>query len=299
MATFQALGTYVYVGTESHSEEQLAEGIARRLLDEVDAACSRFRPDSDLTAVNRRPGTWVPVAPCLLAAVETAVDAAASSGGLVHPLLGRPLVQLGYDRDFAELVEYPDEIEVAPPGPQSWQQIGIDRSWGRIRIPADTALDLGATGKAFAADLIATAFQSSLSGAAVISVGGDLRVLRAETAPWPIAISTRPGEPAEETVALGSGGLATSSTQVRRWHRAGARRHHLLDPRTGLPVEEYWTTVTATGPSAVAANVAATAALVLGPAAPAWLHERAVTARLVGTDGSVRRTGCWPQEPVR
>jgi thiamine biosynthesis lipoprotein len=94
---------------------------------------------------------------------------------------------------------------------------------------------------------------------------------------------------------LSGGGLATSSTRVRRWTHEGRVRHHVLDPRTGLPAPEVWTTVTATGPSCVAANAASTAAVVLGDQALRWLVQAGVSARLTASDGSVHRVGSWPE----
>jgi len=108
-------------------------------------------------------------------------------------------------------------------------------------------------------------------------------------------VTDRPGGP-PALVGLDRGGLTTSSTRVRRWTRRGARRHHLLDPRTGLPAPEVWRTVTATGATCVAANTASTAAVVLGAEAPDWLAERDVTARLVARDGAVRTVGAWPRD---
>jgi thiamine biosynthesis lipoprotein len=71
----------------------------------------------------------------------------------------------------------------------------------------------------------------------------------------------------------------------------------VLDPRTGLPAQEVWRTVSATGSTCSAANTATTAAIVLGEDAPAWLAAHGVTARLVATDGEVRTVGRWPAEP--
>ena len=70
----------------------------------------------------------------------------------------------------------------------------------------------------------------------------------------------------------------------------------MLDPRTGLPAAEVWRTVTATGPTCVAANAAATAAIVLGDDAVGWLDRRRVDARLVARDGTVVGLGAWPEE---
>ncbi len=253
-----------------------------------------FREDSDLSRVNAHPGQWVDVDPLLVAAVAVAIDAARDTDGLVHPLLGRQLVQLGYDRDFDSLVDLGDAaVETAPPAPGAWDLIDLDPA-GAVRIPDGTSLDLGATGKAWAADLVATAFEQELESSAIVSVGGDVRIAGPGTDPWPIAVSERPGEDSDIIVTLDRGGVATSSTQVRRWARSGVRRHHLLDPRTGAPAHEVWRTVTATGPTCTAANAASTAAVVLGHEAPQWLESRGVAARLVGVHGDVRLTGTWP-----
>lgn len=296
--TFPALGTSVFVAVREPSDLLLAQALAGRVLDDVNEVCSRFRVDSDLSRVNAHPGEWVEADPLLVAATRVAVEAARITDGLVHPLLGRRLVELGYDRDFRELVDLGDEDEVResePPDLGSWARINVDPA-GAIRIPSGTMLDLGATGKAWAADLIATAYEEHLAGSAIVSVGGDLRIARPDGRAWPVAIAERPGDSPDRVVALDQGGLATSSTRVRRWTRGGARHHHLLDPRTGLPARVVWRTVTATGSTCSAANAASTAAIVLGSDAPEWLAAHGVTARLVHVDGGVRAVGTWPAD---
>jgi thiamine biosynthesis lipoprotein len=302
--TFRALGTLVFVAVRERGDLPTARTLAGRVLRDVDEVCSRFRADSDLSRVNAHPGEWVAVDPLLVAGTRVAVEAARATGGLVHPLLGRRLVELGYDRDFGELVDTADPdadvagvLESVPPHLGSWAEIDLDPAGG-LRIPAGTSLDLGATGKAWAADLVATAYDEHLRGSAVVSVGGDLRIARPDGRSWPVAIAERPGDQPDEVVALDRGGLATSSTQVRRWTRRGARQHHLLDPRTGLPARAVWRTVTATGATCSAANTASTAAIVLGGEAPAWLAVHGVTARLVHLDGGVRTVGAWPADPA-
>lgn len=295
--TFPALGTSVFVAVREARDLAAAHRLAVEVLRDVDEVCSRFRDDSDLSRVNAHPGTWVEVDPLLVAAVTVAVDAARETDGLVHPLLGRQLVQLGYDRDFDCVVHLhgvaDTTVETDLPDPRGWERIGLDPA-GAIRIPDGTSLDLGATGKAWAADLVAHAYDEELGSSAIISVGGDLRIARPGAQPWPIAVSERPGDDADTVVTLDRGGLATSSTQVRRWSRAGARRHHLLDPRTGAPALEVWRTVTATGPTCTAANAASTAAIVRGHLALPWLESRGVAARLVDSEGTVTVTRSWP-----
>lgn len=299
--SFPALGAEVFVGVRRGADLATAQRLAEGVLDDVDRVCSRFRDDSDLTRANARPGHWVAVDPLLVAAVQVACDAARLTGGLVNPLLGRPLVHLGYDRDFQLLVEHEDDgrvTETPLPTPERWREIGLDPE-GAVRVPEGTALDLGATGKAWAADLAAAAYVEHLGGSAIISVGGDLRIARPDGDPWLVSVAERPGDPPQELVTLDRGGLATSSTRVRRWTRHGVRRHHLLDPRTGQPATEVWRAVTATGATCVAANTATTAAVVLGEEAPDWLAAHSVTARLVALDGAVRTVGAWPTDGPR
>ena len=93
-----------------------ARAEAVRLLSAVDAAYSRFRPDSDLVRANLAAGRWVRVHPLLVAALTAALAAAEETGGLVDPTLGAALEALGYDRDFAELPR-PDGL----PWPSSLQ----------------------------------------------------------------------------------------------------------------------------------------------------------------------------------
>ena len=296
--TLDAFGSYLFVGVRRPSALDPVARLVAAVAVDLDATCSRFRDDSDLVRANTAAGRWVDVDPLLVAAVDVACRAAEATGGLVNPLLGRTLVQLGYDRDFASLappvgtVHPGDPAAPDPPAPDAWRAIGTRP--GAVRVPAGTALDLGSTGKAWAADVMASAIEAEYGEPVLVSVGGDVRIAHPDGEPWEIAVSERLGDAVQQQVNLTDGGLATSSTRVRRWSHAGVVRHHLLDPRTGTPAEEVWRTVTATGPTCVAANTAATAAVVLGAAAPGWLAERDVAARLQPRRGRVVTTGAWP-----
>ncbi len=297
---WRALGTYVFLATRPGEPLGEARRIAERVLDGVDRACSRFRDDSDLSRANARAGDWVEVDPLLVAAVRVAVEAAAATGGLVDPCLGRTLAELGYDADLGVVELRPPTAGVSePPAPRfgAWEEVGV--SDAAVRVPRGCALDLGATAKAWASDLVAAEVVDRLGGDVVVSLGGDVRLHRSGATSagergWPVAVTERPGDDDAEVVVLDGGGLATSSTTVRRWSAYGTVRHHLLDPRTALPVPGPWRTVTATGPTCVAANTASTAALVLGDEAVPWLTAKSVAARLVATDGTVTTVGGWP-----
>ncbi|HEV7627251.1 MAG TPA: FAD:protein FMN transferase, partial [Streptomyces sp.] len=72
--------------------------------------------------------------------------------------------------------------------------------------------------------------------------------------------------------------------------------HHIVDPRTGAPAEGGWRTVSVAARSCVDANTATTASIVLGPAAPGWLSERRLPARLVADDGTAHTVAGWPAD---
>jgi len=295
-ASWRALGTYVQLRT---APELIRAATARavEILDEVDRACSRFRADSDLMAVERTPGWHTDVSPVLLAAVRVALEAARETDGLVDPMLGGVLAAAGYDRTFAQVPaesHSPTTLPV-PCARSRWSEVVVTPE--ALWTPGP-GLDLGATGKAFAADLVALTLHDELGGPVVISVGGDVRVVGApDRQAYSILLAHTHADASDSitlgTVRLADGGLATSSVAARTWRRDGTQWHHVLDPRSGRPTGGPWITVTVAAHTAVAANTASTAALVLGDRAVGWLAERGVAARLVAADGSTARTRQW------
>ncbi len=296
-ATWRALGTYVHLSTAAATALEPARQTAMRLLADVDRTCSRFRQDSDLVRANVGAGSWTNVDPLLVKAISAAMDAAAQTDGLVDPTLGHCLVAVGYDRDLA-LLPAASADPAAVPVPArigAWKEILVDPA-GAVRVPPGCALDLGATAKAWAADLIANSIAAESDSTVVISLGGDVAVAGGG---WCVAVSETIDDSAgAEIVYLPYGGLATSSTAARRWIRGGVIRHHLLDPVTGEPTRGPWRTVTATGATCVAANTASTAAIVLGDKAVGWLTARDIPARLVDMQGRIVRTARWPEPEV-
>jgi thiamine biosynthesis lipoprotein len=300
-ATLRALGTSAVVVVAEPGALAVARRELVRELEAIDLACSRFRVDSELARVNAAAGSAVRVSPLLIEAVEIAIAAARMTGGLVDPTVGRALRLAGYDRTF-ELVRERDggrfrpRFEVVP----GWRGIEVDRSRDAIRVPKGVELDLGATAKALAADRAATAASRAAGTGVLIALGGDVAVAGPAPAPgWPVKIAEDHASPLSEpgpTVSIHSGGLATSGTAVRRWRGGDVELHHIVDPRTGRPAETPWTAVTVAAASCVDANVASTAAVVLGDDAPEWLAERGLPARLQGAHGTVVCVGGWPDD---
>jgi thiamine biosynthesis lipoprotein len=267
-------------------------------LEAIDLACSRFRDDSDLSRLNARSGGATRVGPRLLEAIGVALRAAALTGGIVDPTVGHALILAGYDRDFAQIGDAPPTLAAA--WVAGWRAISVDPARGTVRVPRGVRLDLGATAKALAADRAAAAAAAAAPGAGVlVNLGGDIAVAGpAPAGGWAVRVADdhqAPPDAPGQSLGLGGGGLATSSTTVRRW---GSDAHHIVDPRTGLPAVSPWRTVSVAAATCVDANVASTAAIVLGDAAPAWLAARALPARLVDHDGRAHAVAGWPPERV-
>ena len=297
--TFDALGTTVVVAAADSGRDDRARAAVERELAAIDRACSRFRDDSELARVNRAGGDAVEVSPLLLDALEVALDAARRTGGLVDPTVGRTLRTAGYDATFRVVAardggSFRASFSRAP----GWESVVLDRDAMTVRVPAGVELDLGATAKALACDRAAAAAEAA-AGPILVSIGGDVAV--AGPTPdggWPIRVTDDHASPPDapgQTVALASGGLATSSTTVRRWRSGATELHHLVDPRTGRPASSPWRTVSVAARTCVDANVAATAAFLVDDA-PAWLEACALPARLVSHAGASTAVAGWPEQ---
>jgi thiamine biosynthesis lipoprotein len=273
------------------------------LLARVDEAASRFRADSALSIANRRAGRPTPVPKLLVDLIGAALDAAEQSSGAVDPTLGLVIEHIGYPaqgfgargarRGSAGVADAPVATRPAP-GPGAWRAVRLHREAGLLTVPPGTALDLGATAKAWTADHAARTLATRYGTAVLVELGGDLAVGGDRPDGWCVNVAEREGSDGQ-LVLLRHGGLTTSTTTVRTWRRGGRTMHHIVDPRTGLPADGPWRTVSVAAPSALAANVAGTAAIVRGADAVEWLAGRGLAARLVRRDGSVTTTPGWPR----
>lgn len=262
-------------------------------LDAVERACSRFHPSELRDKVNRADGHTVTVSPLLAGLISAAIEAAVVSDGDVVPTLGKPLAQLGYDRDFIRIDNHSSQMVVAAPQ-ASWTDI---RLRGRdLTLPKGMELDLGATAKAHAADWCARLVSDRLRVGALVSLGGDIATggPAEPDGGWRVLIRDLPGDP-PSIVALRAGcAIATSSTASRQWRRGGVTLHHILDPKTCLPAQPVWRTASIAAETCLRANTLSTASLVRGQSARPWLSDLGVPARLVSADGDVTVLNGWP-----
>ena len=266
---FRAMGTEMFlIGPEGARGFGRASARVQAIFRLLEQRFSRFRPESELSLVNRHAGTWVTVSEEFADLLAAALEGARLSGGLFDPTVLPALIAAGYDRDFRELAsEDRGRTEVAPgqvadEAPTGrWDDVRLDA--GRVFVPEGVALDLGGIAKGWAADR-AVGSVGDLPWV-VVDAGGDLRIGGTPPEGGLDIAAEDPIAAGSEVVRLklSSGGLATSSITRRAW---GPRMHHIIDPRTGWPAITHVLQATAWAPTCAVAEVRATWALLAGPA---------------------------------
>lgn len=279
---FHAMGTSVELiapveGVESASFRRAARFVEQEF-SEQEQRFSRFREDSELSAVNRAGGHPILVSAPFAELVEGALRSASDTEGLFDPTVLPAMVAAGYDRSFEDVIVTAREVlrPAAPTG--RWREVVLKDDW--LTLPSGVSLDLGGIAKGWTVDRAAMRVAALLPWG-IVDAGGDLRVF-GDLPPEGVEIGVEHPRDAQVEVlrlALTDGALATSSTARRSW---GRNLHHLIDPRTGRPALTDVVQATVWATTCVEAEVHAKVVLLRGPSA---LDRLAST--LVLQDGTV------------
>jgi thiamine biosynthesis lipoprotein len=274
----------------------------RGVFENVEGRLSRFRPESELSALNRSAGEPFSASPLLFHAVTMAVDAARATNGLFDPSVLPALEAAGYDRSF--------ELIAGSAGPSragtrrhsieilsDYRSIRCDDATWTIQLDPEQRLDLGGIGKGLAVDLALEAAESVSN--ICINAGGDIGVRGAADPEvggddgWTIALEDA-GTSGAAPVLLRSAAMATSTVLKRRWSADEEVLNHIIDPRTGRPSTSPFRSVTVVAATCAQGDVAAKTALLLGEDGIAFLDERGMHGFAVRHDGSTATTTLWP-----
>ncbi len=290
----RAMGSPLRLTVVGVAEPRAADGWAAvsASIEEVEQALSRFRPTSDLVALNRRAGdpAPVPIVRPLRRALAAADRAHRVTGGAFDPRVladlerlgypGAPLADPGADGGGREASGGEASRSARAAGEAGGPRFA-DGRWLRLDPRRGTAslaapLDLGGIGKglairwAFAVlDAALPELESGTAGA-LLEAGGDLvaRGAAPQPGPWLIGIESPLTGDEIAVLEIAAGAVCTSSIGVHAWTTADGRSvHHLLDPRTGEPGGEGLVAVTVAGPD------------------PAWAEVRSKTLFLEGARG--------------
>ncbi len=293
---FHAMGCTMLAALDSDAPDAASKlaSVAERFAT-WEQQLSRFRQDSELSELNRRTGEWVPVSDVLWQVLQSALQAAEASAGLVTPTLLTALEAAGYDQSF-EHVRVADGQSVRQASvPQSydWRAVRLDATKRAVRLPQGMRLDLGGIAKGWSAEQ--AAHWLSAYGPALVDAGGDIAVSgpRADGSGWPVGIADpRQPDAQLDLLMLYSGGVATSGRDYRRWQHNARWQHHILDPRTNKPTVTDVLSATVIAPTMREAEMAAKVVCILGSRAGLqWLEAHPPLAGLlVCEDGSTCRS---------
>ncbi|MFH1922848.1 MAG: FAD:protein FMN transferase [Planctomycetota bacterium] len=277
------------VDTETLKREIDAE-LAR-----IDALMSTYRPDSELSRLNRFDQSgWFAVSPETAAVIDEAVKVGRLTGGAFDVTVA-PLVNLwnfGPEKRTANHVPSPAEIEEAK------ARIGFENIEVRLTPPGvrkkrgDLSIDLSGIAKGFAVDQVADHLERRGIRNYMVDVGGEVKARGRNPSgkPWQIAIESPVTDTREIHKVLGLDGLAvaTSGDYRNYFEQEGVRYCHILDPRSGRPIAHKLASVSVLGPSCTRADAWATALMVLGPEEGYNLavEEELAALLLVKTDSS-------------
>lgn len=253
---FRAMGTSVDV--TASSDALISD--TRQLFDIVEIVCSRFLPTSELSRVNASPEGSVSLSPFMARVMHAAQRVRGLTAGLVDAGVGDAVRAWGYDRTIEDVRDRTGSEAPARIIYGGWSVDGVV-----LHRDPGMRIDLGGIAKGWTCDL---AIEEGL--ASIVSAGGDVRsgvhAGRVEIVdPW--------GDTAA-TVHIGVGALATSSVARRRWRVGGREVNHLIDPRTMQPSDSPILQASAITSTALEAEAAAKAILLLGSDGLAWADRQ-------------------------
>ncbi len=250
---------------------EIAAGEARR----IERKFSRYRKDNPIHAINHAAGRPVEVDPETAQLLNYAATCWEMSGGLFDITSG--VLRRVWKFDGGHKVPGPKAIE------ECLRQIGWDRVTWRspvLTMPVGMEIDLGGIGKEYAVDRAAGLLAARTSAPFLVNFGGDLYAAgpRRGNRSWGVGIDDpeRTGQAALYKLDVARAGLATSGDARRYVKWRGQRLGHILNPKTGWPVEGAPRSVTVVAPTCLEAGTLSTLAYLQGPGARAFLEEQKV-----------------------
>lgn len=267
-------------------------GRAKTRITHLEQAWSRFIHDSDVSRLNRS-GAWQRVDSDTVTLFERAFTAWEVTSGAFDPTVLPSLVAAGYGESRSE---HPGRTVLAftpsrGPAP-GMTQIEVDAADSRIYLPEDLGFDPGGIGKGLAADIVAESLVASGARAAMVAVGGDVRIAGDAPRNWTVQVES-PFE-SDETIAelrLLAGAVCTSSVRAKTWMHNEESAHHIIDPSTGYSAFSSIVSATVIAADAWMAEALCKAAIMTEPLdAIAFCRSAGVDAIIVDLEGIVWTT---------
>ncbi|MFA5630784.1 MAG: FAD:protein FMN transferase [Porticoccaceae bacterium] len=245
------------------------DGSIRAVLEDIDGKMSTYKPESELSRLNRAPlDEPLGVSPELMDVLALAMDIHLDSEGAFDPSVG-PLVDLwGFGPSVHEdRVPSPEEIagHIASLG---FATLELARESLTVTKRKDISIDLSAIAKGYAADKVGELLRARGLTRYMVEVGGEMALsgLNSRGTAWRIAVE-RPVagmREVQDVVLISDAGLATSGDYRNYFEKNGKRYSHTIDPRTGYPIDHTLASITVVASSSALADALATALMVKG-----------------------------------
>lgn len=257
----------------------------------VDAAMSTYKPSSEVSKVNAQAAAApVRISEELFELLATSIQYSKITDGAFDITYA----SVGYMYDYREQVRPNEEqIEDALPG-INYRHLLLDRAARTVKFADDAVrIDLGGIGKGHAVDRAIAVLQSMDIEHALVTAGGDSRIIGDRFGnPWVIGI--RHPDRKEEVIAripLEDAAISTSGDYERYFDENGVRYHHIIDPKTGHSASKV-RSATIIGPTATRTDGLSKTAFILGAERALEIYNRLedVDAILVTPDGTVKYT---------
>lgn len=290
----QLLHTAVTV-TVYHTQDRAVLDECFRQMERYEDLFSRTREGSDVWRINQAGGKPLEVAEDTAGVLRLAQEYAVYSDGALDVTIA-PASGLW---DFtAEAPRVPDAAALAAAAAHvGWQNLFIDGTTVQLG-EEEMAVDLGAVAKGYIADRLAAVLRDNGVTSALINLGGNIYALGdKDGADWKIGIrSPRDGTALAATVRVQNKSVVTSGIYERGFEQDGVWYHHILDPKTGRPVQNGLASVTIASDSSAEGDALATACFVLGEEKGIELIRRmpGVQALFIREDGTQTRTEGFP-----
>ena len=261
------MGTMLYVSVWDADEARAVATLreARAAVMRVDSLMSNYRDDSDVSRVNRAAGsgTWVSVSSETIEVLTAALAYARESAGAFDPTIGPVVDVWGFYRERGAMPELAalDSARALT----GWHRVEIDGA--RVRLPrAGMRLDFGAIAKGHAVDRALQAARRAGATRLMVDLGGNIGVLgRAPDGDaWSFGLAhPRDPESPFAVMRIEGGAIATSGDYERFFMHDGVRYAHIVDPRSGWPVNGV-ASVSVWAPSGIESDGWSTTLFVLG-----------------------------------
>jgi len=254
-------------------------------IERLEATLSNRKATSEIARVNREARVaWVITDPETFALLRRAREHGRATDGAFDITIGRLMRTWGFFRQEGRLPS-PDEIEASRAG---WPLLLLDEATRAVGFASPAVeLDLGGIGKGYALDRVAELWREHGVTAALL-VAGSSSIVALGAPPGKAGWTVRVPHPLDRsTIAATSvrdGAVSTSGSYEKFFRAQGKSYCHILDPRTGWPVQGMWQT-TVVAANATDAEALSTALFVLGPAGAPRLLDDADAAAFVVAEG--------------